>query len=202
MIRPKAGDPLAKGTNETGLGRESWPRLPGQPECGQPSRSRAHDAMVGVRHICHLQRRGMLSSARVNKYVGVFYNTLQTSDSPRTAPSTDAGKAILTRAAGQAPGVHMRASPASCASGSVGCSARTRRNWSGQRPLSRLSQTALTAKWWWIGPNGAWSDRLEPILQWATDGGRSYCMRDGDPPVGRFRGATLQEPPRDDQALP
>ena len=74
-----------------------WPRLPGQQERRRPSSSRAPATRWLVSgSMCHPPRRGMLSSERLKPGTyGSFYNTVPVPDAPRSAPSTDAEKAIL-----------------------------------------------------------------------------------------------------------
>ena len=116
----------------------------------------ACDAMVGVWEYLPPSAPGHAVIGRGgSKYVGVFYNTVPASDAPRTAPSTDAEKAILYSRGG--PGAWEYTCEASAGK------LRLKLRWlfSSYSPALVGSEGTLevepdgnAAKWWSIGPNG------------------------------------------------
>jgi hypothetical protein len=117
----------------------------------------ACDAMVGVWEYLPPSAPGHVVIGKVQtKYVGVFYNTVPASDTPRTAPSTDAEKAILYSRGGAGAWEYT----CEALAGKL----RLKYRWLfcsyspqlvGSEFTTELEQDGNEAKWWFIEPNGA-----------------------------------------------
>jgi len=117
----------------------------------------ACDAMVGVWEYLPPSAPGhaVIGKAR-SKYIGVFYNTVPASDAPRTAPSTDAEKAILYSRGGAGAWEYT------CEASAGKLRLKLRWLFSSYAPERVGSETTIevepdgdTAKWWFIEPSGA-----------------------------------------------